>query len=133
MKKELKEKKSQSAIVIDKNGSVSGYVTLEDVIEEITGNIYDEHDEIISYVTKVNENEYIIDASVSILDINKELDLKIDYKNEQYTTIAGYITYHNEILPKINDEIKIDKYNFIILEVENNRIIKVKMIINENT
>ena len=55
--KELKDKKSQSAIVIDKNGSVSGYVTLEDVIEEIIGNIYDEHDEIIPYITKVNDNE----------------------------------------------------------------------------
>ena len=125
--KELKDKKAQSAIVIDKNGSVSGYVTLEDVIEEITGNIYDEHDEIITYVTKVNDNEFIVDASVSILDLNKELNLKIDYHNEQYTTIAGYITYHNEILPKEGDELIISNLKINILQVGNNRIKKVKL------
>ena len=127
--KELKDKKAQSAIVIDKNGSVSGYVTLEDVIEEITGNIYDEHDEIITYVTKVNDNEFIVDASVSILDLNKELNLKIDYHNEQYTTIAGYITYHNEILPKEGEELVISNLKIDILNVENNRIKKVKLTI----
>ena len=125
--KELKLQKSQSAIVIDKNGSVSGYVTLEDVIEEITGNIYDEHDEIISYINKVGENEYIVDASISILDINKELDLGIDYKNERYTTIAGYITYHNEILPKEGEEFIINNLKINIITVENNRIKSVKI------
>lgn len=127
--KELKDKKAQSAIVIDKNGSVSGYVTLEDVIEEITGNIYDEHDEIITYVTKVNDNEFIVDASVSILDLNKELNLKIDYHNEEYTTIAGYITYHNETLPKEGEELVISNLKIHILNVENNRIKKVKLTI----
>ena len=125
--KELKETKSQCAIVIDKNGSVSGYVTLEDIIEEITGNIYDEHDEIISYFEKVNDNEFIVDACVSILDINKELDLKIDHNNEQYTTVAGYITYHNEILPKEGEEFVINHLKFNILKVDNNRIKKVKI------
>ena len=127
--KELKDKKAQSAIVIDKNGSVSGYVTLEDVIEEITGNIYDEHDEIITYVTKINDKEFIIDASISILDLNKELNLKLDYHNEEYTTIAGYITYHNETLPKEGEELVISNLKIDILNVENNRIKKVKLTI----
>ena len=127
--KELKEKKTQSAIVIDKDGSVSGYVTMEDVIEEITGNIYDEHDEIITYVTKVSENEFVIDASISILDLNKELNLKIDYHNEQYTTMAGFISYHNEGLPPEGEELIISNYKIEILQVENNRIKKIKLTI----
>lgn len=126
--KEMQSKKSQSAIVIDETGSVSGYVTLEDVIEEITGNIYDEHDEVFNYINKISDNEYIIDASIPIHDINKELGLKITYKNEKYTTIAGYVTFYNEILPSINDEIIINNLKFIILEIDTNRVTKVKMI-----
>lgn len=128
--KEMQTKKSQSAIVIDETGSVSGYVTLEDVIEEITGNIYDEHDEIRNYINKISDTEYIVDASIPIHDINKELGLKITYKNEKYTTIAGYVTFYNEVLPNVNDEIIINNLKFIILEIDTNRVTKVKMIIS---
>ena len=128
--KEMQTKKSQSAIVIDETGSVSGYVTLEDVIEEITGNIYDEHDEVLNFIHKLNDKEFIVDAAIPIHDINKELGLKITYKNEKYTTIAGYVTYYNEGLPNINDEIVINNLKFNILEIDTNRVTKVKMIIN---
>ena len=127
--KEMQAKKSQSAVVIDETGSVSGYVTLEDVIEEITGNIYDEHDEIFNYINKLSDSEFIVDASIPIHDINKELGLKITYKNEKYTTIAGYVTFYNEGLPNVGDEIVINNINFIILEIDTNRVTKVKMII----
>ena len=125
--KELQSKKAQSAIVIDEMGSVSGYVTLEDVIEEITGNIYDEYDEILNYINKINDYEFIVDASISINDINKELGLNITYKKEKYTTIAGYITDFNETLPNVGDEINIDNFKFNIIEVDRNRIKKVKL------
>ena len=89
----------------------------------------DEHDEVLNYVNKISENEFIVDASVAIHDINKELGLRITYKNEKYTTIAGYVTYYNEVLPCIDDEIIINNLKFNILEVDNNRIIKVKLTI----
>ena len=130
--KELQTKKSQSAIVIDETGSVSGYVTLEDVIEEITGNIYGEHDEVLNYVNKLSDTEYIVDASIAIHDINNELGLRITYKNEKYTTIAGYVTFYNEVLPDVNDEIIINNLKFIILEIDTNRVTKVKLIILDN-
>ncbi len=125
--RELQSKKVQSAIVIDETGSVSGYVTLEDLIEEITGNIYDEYDEVLTRVHKINDKEYILDASIQIHDINKELGLKITYKNEKYTTIAGLVTFYNEILPSVNDEIIINNLKFTILEIDTNRVVKVKM------
>ena len=127
--KEFQSKKIQSAIVIDETGSVSGYVTLEDLIEEITGNIYDEHDEAKSDITKLSDNEYILNASLAIHDLNKELGLKITYKNEKYTTVAGYITNFNEVMPSINEEVIINNLKFIVLEEDSKRIITVKMII----
>lgn len=130
--KELQSKKVQSAIVIDETGSVSGYVTLEDLIEEITGNIYDEHDEVLTRINKINDHEFILDASIPIHDINKELGLRITYKNEKYTTIAGYVTFYNEILPSVGDEIIINNLKFTILEIDTNRVVQVKMEILEN-
>lgn len=130
--KEFQSKKIQSAIVIDETGSVSGYVTLEDLIEEITGNIYDEHDDIQNEVTKINDNEYIIDASTTIHDINKELNLKITNKNESYTTIAGYIMHFSETMPEKDDEVIINNLKFVILEHDEKRLIKVKLTILEN-
>ena len=127
--KEFQSKKIQSAIVIDETGSVSGYVTLEDLIEEITGNIYDEHDEAKSDITKISDNEYILNGCLAIHDLNKELGLRITYKNEKYTTVAGYITNFNEVMPSINEEVIINNLKFIVLEEDSKRIITVKMII----
>lgn len=130
--KEFQTNKTQCAIVIDKSGSVSGYVTLEDLIEEITGNIYDEFDEVLEPIVKLKDNEFIIDASISIHDLNKELNIKITYKNENYTTVSGLVTYYNEVLPKVNDEVVINNLKFIVLETDGKRIIKTKMIILDN-
>ena len=124
---ELQNKKSQCAIVIDEAGSVSGYVTLEDLIEEITGNIYDEHDEVINKISKVNDDTYILDASIAIHELNRELNLKITYKNEKYTTVGGYLTSYNEVIPNVMDEIIINNLKFTILEIDTNRILKVRL------
>jgi putative hemolysin len=124
---ELQNKKSQCAIVIDEAGSVSGYVTLEDLIEEITGNIYDEHDEVINKISKVNDDTYILDASVAIHELNRKLNLKITYKNEKYTTVGGYLTSYNEVIPNVMDEIIINNLKFTILEIDTNRIVKAKL------
>ena len=130
--KEFQHNNTQCAVVIDKIGSVSGYVTLEDLIEEITGNIYDEHDEINNMITKIDDNLYIVDAGISIHDLNKELNLKITTKSEHYTTVSGLVTYYNEILPKEGDEIIINNITFTIIKTDNKRVIKVKMLINNN-
>ena len=128
--KEFQSNNTQCAVVIDKNGGVSGFVTLEDLIEEITGNIYDEHDEINNMINKINDNLYVVDAGISIHDLNKELNLKITTKSEHYTTVSGLVTYYNEVLPKEGDEIIINNITFIIMKTDSKRVIKVKMLIH---
>lgn len=127
--KELQTTKDHSAIVIDESGSISGYVTMEDLIEEVMGNIYDEYDDVEALISKVDDNTYIIDGSLSIQDINKELDLEIDKESDQYTTVAGLITYTMQIIPNVNDEVVIHSNNIKlkVLEIENNRITKVSL------
>jgi hypothetical protein len=121
-------------VVIDEDGAVSGFITMEDLIEEITGNIYDEYDEKPTTITQISENVFEIDASLPIQDVNRALDLDIQVENDIYTTLAGYITYTLGDIPQVGIKIEFDDMIFTILEVINNRIIKVqieKIIIND--
>lgn len=128
--KELQNNQEQSALVIDESGSLSGYVAMEDLIEEVMGNIYDEYDDIVDLITKCEDDSYIIDGSTSIQEINRELDLQLK-KNTEYNSIAGLVTYKLERVPCIDDEITLDNATFKVLEVKNNRILKVKLLFNK--
>lgn len=126
--KKLNEKREHSALVIDEYGSVSGYITMEDLVEEITGNIYDEHDENIKMIKQIDNNKYIVDASISIQELNKELDLDIP-KDTDYNSLSGFIQKNLEHMSKENDEFYYEEENvkFKILKVVKNRIISVKV------
>lgn len=127
----LKKMQEHSAVIIDEVGSVSGYVTLEDLIEEITGDIFDEHDEIEKTVEKLDDFNYIVDATLPIQDINKELDIELK-RDFDYNSLAGYIQNKLECMPKVNDEyyLEDDNITFKIIEVYNNRIKKIKITLN---
>lgn len=124
----LNEKREHSAIVVDEYGSVSGYITMEDLIEEITGNIYDEYDERIKMIEKIDEKNFVVDASIAIQDLNKELDLNIP-KGAEYNSLSGFIQKKLEHLSIENDEFYYEEENlkFKMLKVVKNRIIFVKI------
>lgn len=124
----LKKAQEHSAVIIDEVGSVSGYVTLEDLIEEITGDIFDEHDEIEKTVEKLDDFNYIVDATIPIQDINRNLNLNLR-RDFDYNSLAGYIQSKLENIPKVNDEyyLEDDNITFKIIEVYNNRIKKIKI------
>lgn len=129
----LNEIHDHSAIVIDEVGSVSGYITLEDLIEEITGNIYDEHDEEFKLIEKVSEDTFIVDASISIQDLDRELDIALP-KNSDYNSLAGFIQNQLQQLAKVNDECHYADENvtFKVLMVSNNRVISVQITKNKD-
>lgn len=133
--KDLKKNKEHSALVIDESGSISGYVTLEDLIEEVMGNIYDEHDEVIEPIEKIDDNTYLVLGNTSIQEVNRELDLDIE-RNDQYNSIAGLIAYHLEYIPEIDEVIELKEYGISlkIIRKDKNRIVKVELskIINAN-
>lgn len=127
--KELQKNKEHSAIVIDETGSLAGYVTMEDLIEEIFGNIYDEHDEVITHVNVVDEYTYILDGSISIYELNRELGLEIEKETDAYNTLAGMITYRLQQIPNEGDAIYLEEYHLTlkVLEVVQNRIMKIEL------
>ena len=131
--KKMQDTLNQVAVVIDETGSVSGYLTMEDLVEEVMGNIFDEYDEIEEVITKVDEHNYIIDATIPIQDLNRELDLEIEKEEDSYSSLAGFITYKLESFPQLNDEVILEdeELTLKVIEIENTSIKKVLLTINK--
>jgi CBS domain containing-hemolysin-like protein len=117
------------AIVVDEYGGTAGLLTLEDLIEEIFGDIEDEHDKDNLVERKIQENEYLFSGRLEIEYLNETFHLDIPEKDD-YDTLAGFILYHHLNLPRAGEIIKIESYTFIIRKVTNTRIDLVQMTVN---
>jgi CBS domain containing-hemolysin-like protein len=129
--KELLEKftseRSNLAIVTDEYGGTAGLVTLEDVIEEIFGEIEDEHDKDDWIEEKISENEYLFSARVEIDYLNETFGLKLD-ESDQYETLAGLIIHQLETIPEKGRTLEFNGYTITIEEVSDRKIEKVRII-----
>jgi CBS domain containing-hemolysin-like protein len=119
-----KERKS-IAWVVDEFGGTAGIVTIEDVLEEIFGDIKDEHDEEEFVEKQIAEKEYIFSGRLELDYLNERYGL--DFPEDESETLSGYIINHHETIPKIKERIIIDDYEFDILNVTDTRIEMVKM------
>lgn len=118
------------AIVVDEFGGTSGMVTSEDILEEIFGEIEDEHDTVDVIEKKISENEFVFSGRSEIDLINEKYNISLP-ESEDFETLAGFILFHHESIPKINSQIKIGAFQFKILKATNTKIELVKLTINE--
>lgn len=128
MKLMMNEKKSM-AVVVDEFGGVSGVVTLEDLVEEILGEINDEHDTKNFVAKKVGTDEYILSGRIEIDFLNEKFALHIP-EGDDYLTIAGFILHHYQKFPKINESVNINKFTFNVIKATNTRIELVRLKVN---
>jgi CBS domain containing-hemolysin-like protein len=129
MKNMLAEKKSMAAVV-DEFGGTSGIITLEDLVEEIFGEIEDEHDTKLFVAKKINEDEYVFSGRMEIDRVNEEFDLDIP-ESDEYMTIAGYILHHYQNFPQPNEIVSIGRFNFKIIKVTHTKIELVRLKLNK--
>ena len=116
----LQQKKSLG-VVVDEFGGTSGLVSLEDIVEEIFGDIEDEHDS-SKYVAKKTENgDYILSARLEIDKVNEMFDLELP-ESDEYMTVGGLILHEYQSFPKLNEVIKFDKYEFKIIKSTSRKI-----------
>jgi CBS domain containing-hemolysin-like protein len=114
------------AIVVDEFGGTAGIVTMEDIIEEILGEIEDEYDEDELIERKISENEYVFSGRLEIDYLNERYNLDLP-QSDDYETIAGFIISKHESIPALNEEIPIEKFLFTILQASENRIDQVRL------
>src|SRR5690554_6650066 len=124
---ELKSIRNHMAILIDEYGCFSGLVTMEDLIEEIVGDIDDEFDLDDPDVKKLDDNLYLARGSVSIKELNSRTGLELDEESEDYDTLAGFLIHQLGYIPDDQEtpEIMVDQVLFKIQEIEDKRITKV--------
>ena len=148
--RQMQSEKKHMGIVLDEYGGTSGIVCLEDALETMVGEIYDEHDEeeAEEMITKTDNNEYVVDAEMELKDLFDMLEIE-DVPDSQYTTIGGFLyELSAENLPKENQEFVVDsidqihdvitgeyfekavKIHFVIIEVEDKRIRRVKVTVD---
>ena len=125
MKMFMQEKKS-IAVVVDEFGGTAGIVTLEDIMEEILGDIKDEHDTREYVARQLNEKEYILSGRLEVERVNEQFGLNLP-ESDQYETIAGLILEYSGRFPKINETVKVDKFVFKCIKMADNRIELVKL------
>jgi CBS domain containing-hemolysin-like protein len=122
----LTRKRKSIAVVVDEYGGTSGMITVEDVVEELFGEIEDEHDiqELID--ERINDNEFKLSARLEIDYLNEEYNLNIP-KEEAYETLGGFIINQTENIPQKGEELYISNYKIIILNVSSSKIEEISL------
>jgi len=117
-------KKRSISVVLDEFGGTSGIITVEDIVEELFGDIIDEHDTIELLENTINNREYEFSARLEVDYLNETYNLNLE-EDEAYETLGGFIVYHNEDIPKEDEVIEINNLHFRMLKVDSSKILEV--------
>ncbi len=123
--REIRQKRTHMAIVVDEYGSVAGLVTIEDLVEEIVGDIQDEYDREEKLYEQVTQFEYVFDAKINLDEFNELMDT--DLENEDYETLGGFLLGQLDKIPVAGDTITFKNLTFTVLTTRGLRITKVRV------
>ena len=129
---DLMQQRKSIAVVVDEFGGTSGIVTMEDLVEEIFGEIEDEYDVESKFVKPEGEGEYVLSGRVEIDHLNEVYGLDIP-ESDDYSTVAGYLLHYTQRFPKTYETVIIGKYTFKILKVTARKIEVVRLIVQQAT
>ena len=124
---EFRASRNHMAIVIDEYGGITGLVTIEDVLEEIVGEIEDEHDDLQDQMVKrLSDEEFLVSALIPIEDFNKEFNSELGHKD--FDTLGGIVMHHFARFPRTNDAISIGNLRLVIASTEKRRLKKIRVV-----
>jgi CBS domain containing-hemolysin-like protein len=126
----FQQKKTHLAVVVDEFGGTEGIVTLEDIIEELVGEIWDEHDEVELDIEKISDYEYLVDGLASIDDVLKYFELEANDKSD-VSTVNGWVMENTDKIPEAGDSFDYDKLHVEVVQTDGKRADKIKITIKQ--
>lgn len=125
--KELQRQKLHIAVVLDEYGGTVGIITLEDILEELVGEIWDEHDEVSQEIERKSDGEYIVSGNANIEKVFEELNIEMPEEEMRYVTVNGWVMDRLERIPEKGDTFVYKGHRVDVLEMDNKRVEKVKI------
>jgi CBS domain containing-hemolysin-like protein len=123
----LQHSKSHIAVVVDEYGGTMGIVTLEDILEELVGEIWDEHDEVIEFFTKIEEHKYQIYCNADLEDLFEQFKLKSNSDHYNAVTVSGWVVQECGRIPEIGDEFIYENLKVIVTKTDFRRVIEIEV------
>ena len=128
---EMRTKKMHLAVVVDEFGGTDGIVTMEDILEELVGDIWDESDDIVTEIQKTGENEYEVIGDMNIDDFFDEIDFPAKDFESEYTTVGGWAVEMLDANPHVGDSFSYENLYVIVTEMDDMRVTKLSVVVNE--
>ena len=122
--KELQQKKSHIAVVIDEFGGMAGIVTLEDILEELVGEIWDEHDVVVNEIEKISDSEYLVMGNAQVDKLFETLHREGEF---EVITVSGWVMDRMGRIPKEGDRFTFDDLDVTVLKMKEKRVYQVKV------
>jgi CBS domain containing-hemolysin-like protein len=126
--REMQRRRSHLAVVVDEFGGAAGIVTLEDIVEEIVGEIQDEHDEEAPLVYERAPGHYFVDASISVYDLEEHLGESICEDKSEFDSLGGMLVHLLGQVPAIGETLLAGPYRFVVLDADERRVRRVEML-----
>ena len=125
--RELQRKKSHLAVIIDEYGGTVGIVTLEDIIEELVGEIWDEHDKVVENFRKIGRNDYIVKCGADLEDMFEYLNLPEQEENDDIQTVGGWVTDTLGKIPEVDDSFTYKNLTVTVTKRDSRHVLEIRV------
>lgn len=129
--KQLQGAKMQMAVVLDEYGGTQGIITLEDIVEELVGDIWDEHDTVKEYYQQIGENSYLVKCDADVDDMFERFNVDVDDEDYDYITVSGWAIHELEHIPRVGEEFDYENLHVTITKADQRKVIELRVDVNE--
>ena len=125
--RQLQSSKTHLAVVLDEYGGTAGIITLEDILEELVGDIWDEHDTVKEFYTPIAEDVYLVSCDVEVEDMFERFDVEYDDEDHDYVTVSGWVINQFDRIPKTGDTFTYENLEVLVTKTDDRKVLEIKV------